>query len=179
MNPNTALQLELAKFNINLGDRCLQTYADSPEDPLNELSPFEWGIRQFCYNCNCPVSLEIGEERLQVFLDPDICMLLEDNLPQKIANLEKGQRITLVFCESETVIINLAAKDATIDCSLSYFGYSVGEKQFSLDRDWVVMTLKLFLYQIIANARDSGYITTEDTLVFLKPSLVSAIQRDC
>ncbi len=169
---NTALQLDLAKFNINLGDRCLPTDADPPEDSLNELSAFQLGILRFCYDCNRQVSLEIGEERLQVFLDPDICMLLEDDLPQEIANLEKGQRMKLVFCESESVIIEMVEEGATIDCSLSYFGYSVGEKRFQLDRDRVVMALKLFLYQIIASARDSGYITQDDTLNFLKPTLV-------
>ncbi len=171
---NTALQLELARFNIHLGNRCLQTYADPPEDPLNELSAFELGIRRFCYDYNRPVDLEIGEERLQVFLDPDICMLLEDELPQKIVNLEKGQNLILDFCESESVTLSMVVEDATIDCCLRYFGDSVKERRFTLDRDRVVMTLKLFLYQVIANARDSSYITSEETLDFLKPTLVSA-----
>jgi hypothetical protein len=38
------------------------------------------------------------------------------------------------------------------------------------------MTLKLFLYQIIVMARDSGCITPEDALDFLKPTLISELQ---
>jgi hypothetical protein len=160
-----------------LGDRDLQTYGDPPEDPLNELSAFEMGLRRFCYEYNRPVYLEIGEECLQVFLDPDICMLLEDRLPQKIADLERGQSLTLDFAESECVTLKMVANRSAIDCSLSYFGYSSKKNTlYQLDRDRVVMTLKLFLYQIIVMARDSGYMTPEDALDFLKPTLIAELQ---
>lgn len=172
---------QVEKFNIYLGDRCLQNYADPPEDPLNELSAFEMGIRRFCYECNCPVYLQIGEDRLQVFLDPDICMLLEDQFPTKVVDLETGQSITIEFVESEYVTIKMVANRSNINCKLKYFGnhfnqQSLREKSFQLDRDRVLMTLKLFLYQIIVMARDNGYITPDDTLEFLKPTLVSAFE---
>ncbi|MGB5901063.1 MAG: hypothetical protein WBD58_02300 [Geitlerinemataceae cyanobacterium] len=172
----------VANFNIYLGDRCLQTYADPPEDPLNELSAFELGIRRFCYECNRPIYLEIGDDRLQLFLDPDICMLLDEELPEKVVKFENGHSLTLEFVESEGVRIEIGANADIVPCSLHYFGdnfnpQSGREKTLLLDRDRVLMTLKLFLYQITILARDSGYISPNDMLAFLKPTLVSGLEK--
>ena len=70
------------KFEFRIEELCLEKYADPPEDPLGELSEFEMGIRRFCFECNYEVLIQIGDERKRVFFDPDICMLLEENLPK-------------------------------------------------------------------------------------------------
>ena len=77
----------LHKFKIRLGEPLLEKFADPPEDVLGELSHFEIGIRRFCYESNCPIFIEIGKEQIQVFLDPDISMLLEEDLSTQIAQL--------------------------------------------------------------------------------------------
>ena len=61
-------------------------YSAPPEDPLGELSYFEMGIRRFCFERKHKVSIQIGNERIFVFLDPDICMIL-DRLPQQVSEL--------------------------------------------------------------------------------------------
>ena len=96
------------KFNFQLGERFLENYADPPEDPLGELTHFEMAIRRFCFECDHKVSIEIGDERIQVFLDPDICMILDDNLPEQIRKLSQGKPIEIDFAESSTLTIKLA-----------------------------------------------------------------------
>lgn len=72
------------QFDIKIEELCLEKYAEPPEDPLSELSEFEIGIRRFCFECNYQVLIKIGDEKKLLFFDPDICMLLEDDLPKKI-----------------------------------------------------------------------------------------------
>ena len=79
-----------SNFTIQLEQPNCEKYADPPEDSLGELSHFELGLKLFCFECDRPVSIEIGAQKVKVFLDPDICMLLEDELPKKLVSYPKG-----------------------------------------------------------------------------------------
>lgn len=157
------------QFNIKIEALCLEKYADPPEDPLGELSDFEMGIRRFCFECNYQVLIKIGDEKKLVFSDPDICMLLEDDLPKKILDLSQDRTIELVFAESYCLVIIFVPIDSKVSCILQNFGYSAEKKQFELDKTQVLGVFKRFLDEFMDKAVDGGYITQKDKDRFLLP----------
>ncbi|NEQ66399.1 MAG: hypothetical protein F6K21_13020 [Symploca sp. SIO2D2] len=104
------------RFEIKLKERNLENIAPPPDDPLGELSDFELGIRKFCYEYDRQVSVRVSHEEYLVFLDPDICMIIEDDLSKLIAEIEKGQAIELEFAESCWLIIKLVPNGNGIKC---------------------------------------------------------------
>ena len=162
------------KFNFQLGERFLGNYAAPPEDPLGELTHFEMAIRRFCFECDRKVLIEIGDEKIQVFFDPDICMLLEDYLPEEIGKLSQGKPIEIDFAESCTLSIKLVPTDDRISCTLSKFGTSGWEKHFEFDRTEVLNTLRGFLQEVMQLAVDKGYITLEEKEEFIRPAFAGS-----
>ncbi|MDY6802797.1 MAG: hypothetical protein SXA11_03190 [Cyanobacteriota bacterium] len=171
----------LHQFKIKLGEPLVEKFADPPEDILGELSHFEMGIRRFCYESDRPIYIQIGEAQIQVFLDPDISMLLEDNLPQKIAQLSRGEAIRLEFVESCCVTIELVPIGSNVNCNLQYFGYSDNNHNFSLDGSYqqfqlncqqVLETLINFFIKIAGMAAEKGYITRQERDHFLSSAIV-------
>jgi hypothetical protein len=162
------------KFNFQLGERFLENYAHPPEDPLGELTHFEMAIRRFCFECDHRVSIEIGDEKIQVFLDPDICMILDDDLPEQIRKLSQGKPIEIDFAESCTLTIKLVPKNNLISCTLSKFGTSGWEKVFECDRTQVLNALRGFLQEVMQLAVDRGYITLEEKEEFIRPAFASS-----
>jgi hypothetical protein len=158
------------RFEIRLRERNFKNIAPPPDDPLGELSDFELGIRKFCYEYDRKVSVRVGDEEYFVFLDPDICMILEDNLPDLIADLETGKSIELEFAESCCLIINLVPNGEDIKCDLKEFGYSTDEKLVMLNKQQVLDELRLFLTEIMELAVNLGYIRLEDKNEFIKPA---------
>ncbi|NEP80479.1 MAG: hypothetical protein F6K39_21300 [Okeania sp. SIO3B3] len=170
----------LHKFQIILGEPLLEKFTDPPEDVLGELSHFELGIRRFCYGCDRPIFIEIGKEQIKVFLDPDISMLFEENLPTQIAQLSRGEKICIEFVESCCLTIELVPLGNNINCNLQYFGYSDNNKnfsldgsykQFQLDRQQVLETLTDFFIKIADMATETGYITTQERDNFISPRI--------
>jgi len=161
------------KFNFKLAERFLENYAEPPEDPLGELSHFEMGWRLFCFECDHKVLIEIGEEKIEVFLDLDISMMIEDNFPQEIAKLSQGQKISIDFPES-WFMIRLLPTDDRISCTLRKFGTSCWEKHFEFDRTHVLDVLRGFLQEVMQLAVDKGYITLEEKDEFISPALASS-----
>lgn len=165
-------------FKIRLEKPNLEHHADPPDDPLGELSHFELGLRLFCFKCDHLVSIEIGEEKVNVFLDPDICMILEDELPQKISDLSQGKPIQIEFVESVCLTLELQplANDK-ISCDLKIFGYSSSNhftlksinQHFELNKNQVVTELKQFVEKLMQMALNGGYITVEEKQEFLRP----------
>jgi hypothetical protein len=161
------------KFNFKLGERFLENYADPPEDPLGELSHFEMGWRRFCFECDHKVLIEIGDEKIEVFLDLDISMMIENNFPQEIAKLSQGQKISIDFPES-WFMIRLLPRDDRISCTLRKFGTSCWEKHFEFDRTHVLDVLRGFLQEVMQLAVDKGYITLEEKEEFIRPAFASS-----
>ncbi|MBK4732152.1 hypothetical protein JJD41_20105 [Oxynema sp. CENA135] len=137
-------------------------YADPPKDPLNELSHFEWGLRKFCFEKNQVISIALGDRELSFSLDPDICMLLEDGFPEKIASLKQGDRVELDFPES-WVTIALIPEGDRLTCTVYEYDRprSQGER-FEFDRDRTVQTLTDFLDRLLAIAVREGYISERE-----------------
>ncbi len=166
------------KFQIRWGDPLLEKFAAPPEDVLGELSHFEMGIRRFCYESDRPIWLEIGKEQIKVFLDPDISMLLEEDLPTQIDQLSRGETIRLEFVDSCCLTIELMPLGNKINCNLRYFGYSDSNKNFSLDGSYkqfqlnskeVLETLTNFCIKIGDMATETGYITRQEKDDFIYP----------
>jgi len=161
------------KFNLKLSERFLENYADPPEDPLGELSHFEMGWRRFCFEFDYKVLREIGDEKIEVFLDLDICMMIENNFPQEIAKLSQGKPIKIDFGESWFTIMLLPI-DHKINCTWIKFGTSCWEKQFECDRTQVLDALRGFLEEVMQVAVDKGYITLEEKEEFIRPAFASS-----
>ena len=161
------------KFNFQLAERFLEDWADPPEDPLGELSHFEMGWRCFCFEYDHKVLIEIGDEKIQLFLDIDICLMIEDNFPQEIYKLSQGQKIAIDFPES-WLMIRLLPIDDRISCTLTKFGTSGWEKVFEFDRTQVLNTLRGFLQEVMQLAVDKGYITLEEKEEFIRPAFASS-----
>ncbi|NQE36901.1 hypothetical protein [Microcoleus asticus] len=161
------------KFNFKLAERFLENYAEPPEDPLGELSHFEMGWRSFCFEFDHKVLIEIGEEKIEVFLDLDISMMIENNFPQEIAKLSQGQKISIDFPES-WFMIRLLPRDDRISCTLRKFGTSCWEKHFDFDRTQVLDVLRGFLEEVMQLAVDKGYITLEEKEEFIRPAFASS-----
>jgi hypothetical protein len=161
------------KFNFRLTERFLENYATPPEDPLGELTHFEMAIRRFCFEYDHKVFIEIGDEKIQVFLDPDICMILDDNLPEQISKLSQGKPIEIDFAESCTLTIKLVPNNDRISCILNKFGTSGWEKVFEFDRTHVLDVLRGFLQQVMQLAVDKGFITAEEKEEFISPAFIN------
>jgi hypothetical protein len=147
-----------------------------PDDPLGELTSFELGIRRFCYYQNRVISIDIGYEGKEVFLFPDICLLIE-RLPQQIAALSYAQPIELEFPES-WFSIELEPTNQSVICTLSEYGRAVTSKQFELNFAQLLGTLSCFTSQIVQLAVDGEYITGEEADQFLgKRPEVNGYQR--
>jgi len=157
------------KFNFKLAERFLENWADPPEDPLGELSHFEMGWRSFCFEYNHKVLIEIGDAQKEVFLDPDICMMIDNYFPKEIAKLSQGKPIEIDFGESWFTIMLLPI-DNKINCTWIKFGTSCWEKQFECDRTQVLDTLRGFLAQVMQLAVDKGFITAEEKEEFISPA---------
>lgn len=165
-------------FTIQLEEPSGEQYADPPEDSLGELSHFELGLKLFCFECDHLVSIEIGEEKLNVFLDPDICMLLEDELPKKISELSQGKPIKIEFVESVCMTLELQPlTNDLISCNLKRFGYlspnqftlKSKNQHFELNKTQVIAELKEFVEQLMEMALNGGYITPGEKQEFLMP----------
>jgi len=167
-----------SNFTIHLEEPNCEKYAEPPDDSLGELSHFELGLKLFCFECDSLVSIEIGQEKVKVFLDPDICMMLEDELPQKLSDLSQGKPIKIEFVESVCLTLELQplANDR-ISCNFKKFGYlSPNEftlksqnQHFQLHKTQVITELKEFLEQLMQMAINGGYITPEEQQEFLIP----------
>jgi superfamily II DNA/RNA helicase len=101
---------------------------------------------------------------------------LENNLPQKVADLSQGQTIKISFCESCCLIIELVPQDSKISCSLQEFGYSTKKLHFDLDKNQVLKTLVNFINQVMEKAVISGFITFMEKEQYMIPVLIKAMR---
>jgi hypothetical protein len=153
------------RFNIQLEKPWVWEGLAPHEDLLGELSECEMGLRRFCFECNHRVSIEIGDEKLDIFLDPDIILTL-DGLPQKVLELSYGQKIQIAFPESYSEI-ELIPVGGEISCTLSKFGHMAKSKRSLLERSQVLGVLRCFLNELVRLAADGGYISPEQGAQFL------------
>jgi hypothetical protein len=165
----------IEQFKIRLAERNLENFAPPPDDPLGELSAFELGLRKFCYEYDHKVIVEVGEIKFNVFLDPDICMLLEDRYCENIAELEQGKNMRLDFPESHRIVIKFVPMGKEIKCYLREFGYSTDERLIMLNKQQVLDELKRFLTELMELAVNLGYISLEDKNEFIKPAFSDSV----
>lgn len=141
-----------------------------PDDPLGELSDFEFGLRRFCYECDRRVVVEIGTVQFSVFFDPDICMLLTDRFPEQIGECDRGKSIRLDFAESYDITIILTPMGDTVICQLSKFGDRDSLTEYELDKQQVLGELRRFLLEVMELSVNLGYVSLEDKSRFILPA---------
>ena len=161
---------KIEQFKIKLGEINLEKFALPPDDPLEELSDFQFGFRKFCYECDRQVVVQIGQTKFNVYLDPDLCMLFEDSFPEQLGKLVEGKTIRLDFHESHWMLMKFVPVDEEIQCYLTEFGYGNEEKLVFLARQQVFNELRRFLTEVMELAVTLGYITGEDKNEFIKPA---------
>ena len=156
---------DIKRFKIQLEKPWVWEGLAPPEDALGELSDFERGLRRLCFECNHRVLIEIGDAKFDVFLDPDIILIL-DNLPQKILELSRGKKIQIEFPESYREIAFMPDGDE-IRCTASQFGQVIRCEHFLLKRIQVLKVLGGFLDEVVCLALDGSYISPEQGHQFL------------
>jgi hypothetical protein len=156
-------------FQIQLAEINFEVYTEPPEDPLGELSDLEMNLRRFCYEYNQPVFLTIFDEKVRVFLEPDICLIL-DKLPQKIANLAQGKSIEICFTESACRVIKFIPFGDRIICHFRSFGSFCEEKTFELYKPIVLSEFSNFLERIMDLAVEKSYISIAEKNYCFFPS---------
>jgi hypothetical protein len=154
-------------FNLKIEESWIWEGLEAPDDPLNELSDLEMGLRLFCFEWNHRISLEVGDAKKDIFLDPDIVLVIEE-LPEKIAQLSKGKKVDIDFSESY-LILELVPLENTIACNIRNFGYSTEQKSFQLNKSQVLEVLTNFVIELINKAVAGGYIKALEGEEFLKP----------
>ncbi|MFB2935188.1 hypothetical protein ACE1B6_07905 [Aerosakkonemataceae cyanobacterium BLCC-F154] len=154
-------------FNLKIEEPWIWEGLKPPDDPLNELSDLEIGLRLFCFEWNHRISLEVGDAKKDIFLDPDIVLVIEE-LPNKIAQLSKGKKVNIDFPESY-LILELVPLENTIDCHIRNFGYSTEQKSFPLNKSQVLEVLTNFVTELINKAVAGGYIKATEGEEFLQP----------
>ncbi|XWK86395.1 MAG: hypothetical protein U7127_19520 [Phormidium sp.] len=162
-----------SSFNLKIEEPWIWEGLEPPDDPLNELSDLEMGLRLFCFEWNHRISLEVGDAEKNIFLDPDIVLIIEE-LPEKIAQLSKGKKVDIDFPESYLILELLPLGD-TINCHGRNFGYSSEQKNFQLNKSQVLEVLTSFVEEIIGKAVAGGYIKASEGEEFLKPIHQQAI----
>jgi hypothetical protein len=161
----------LRKFALQIEEPWIWEGLEPPEDSLGELSDWDMRLRRFCFDYNHKVLMEIGDEKKYVFLDPDIIMILNE-LPEKIANLSVGHKISIDFPES-WMIVELMPVAMEINCTLRKFGNFCEQKHFELDKLQVLGVLRRFLDEVMELAMDKGYIRPEEKDEFLKTAFIT------
>ena len=156
---------EIKKFKIQLEKPWVWEGLTPPQDILGELSDFERRLRRLCFECNHRVLIEIGDKKFDIFLDPDIILILGD-LPQQISELSRGKKIQIEFPESYREIAFMHA-GGEIHCISRRFGQVVERACFLLERTQVLEMLGDFLDEVVCLALDGGYITPEQGHEFL------------
>ena len=157
--------MDIKKFKIQLEKPWAWEGLIAPEDALGELSDFERGLRRLCFECNHRVIIEIGDEKFDVFLDPDIILIL-DNLPEQIIALSRGKKIQIEFPESYREIAFMPDGD-DIRCTSSQFGQMIRCEHFLLERTQVLEAVGGFLDEVICLALEGSYISPEQGVQFL------------
>ncbi|NEO58028.1 MAG: hypothetical protein F6K54_36215 [Okeania sp. SIO3B5] len=165
---------KIKQFKLRLGHKNIENFTTPPDDPLGELSDFELGLRKFCYEFNRQVIVEIGQTKFKVFLDPDICILLEDRFTEQIGELEQDQIMGLYFVESYWCRIKFVPVDTQIKCYLKEFNYYHQESLIILNKQQVLTELKQFLTELMSLVVNQGYISLQDRDEFIKPAFVQS-----
>lgn len=154
------------KFELQLEEPWVWEGLEPPDDPLGELTELENSLRLFCYECNHRIVLKIGDENRELFLDPDIILIL-DELPEQMRELSLGKKVEIDFPES-WLILKLIPDGDRVRGILRKFGNSCITKEFQLDKAQVLEAFESFLEELMEMAKAKGYITYEQKNVFLK-----------
>ncbi|MDY6803318.1 MAG: hypothetical protein SXA11_05860 [Cyanobacteriota bacterium] len=154
------------KFELQLEELWIWEGLEPPDDPLGELTELENSLRLFCYECNHKVAMKIGEEREELYLDPDIILIL-DELPEQMQALSFGKKIQIDFPES-WMMMKFVPEGDIISCTLREFGNYCITKEFQLDKAQVLETFESFLEELMEMAIANGYITYEQKNQFLR-----------
>jgi hypothetical protein len=158
--------MTIDKLEIVLGESVdSERLMGRPDDPLNELTPFELGLRRFLYDRNRHVSVRAGASKLDVLLFPDVSLLVPW-LPAKLNALAAGETTCLEFPES-CFEVELSPRATHIACSIHRFGDCTGSKHYVLDARHTVDAVRGFLLTVLDQGVTAGYIAATDVSRFL------------
>lgn len=131
---------------------------DFSEDTLDEFTAFQLALKRFCFEQNRYVLLEIGTEKIELYLYHDILDSLEDKWCEQIDVLSKGNEISLDFSNFN---VRFNPVDDKVICK---FGFILTEesKIKILRLSQVLENMSNFLNILLALMVQEGYATAED-----------------
>lgn len=149
-------------FNIQLGQSATKQLYDPPDDPLNEFTEFEMGLKRFCFDYNCHILLKLGDDRIEyLYLYHDILDALEIGLIKQISVLSGRKKVSVDFADTLTLKFIPVEDREKIIGKLERIGSSE-EKSYLLNLSQVLKALNRFVDEILAMAIEKGYITAAD-----------------
>jgi hypothetical protein len=150
----------LKKFKMELGELINDPFYLPPEDPLNEFSDFEMGLKRFCFENNCCISLKIDDELIQdLDLYHDVLDFVENGLIKDLSNLSVGKSVLIGL--TDTLSLTLTPMEDRVDCKFERIGRPE-EKYYVLNLSQVLKTLSRLVDEILNMAIAKGYITAAD-----------------
>jgi hypothetical protein len=136
-----------------------------PEDELNELSSFEIGLKQFCFDYNSEIIITIGDINQKIHLYHDILDALEEEWCLKIIKLAECKEI-LVDLGDFSLKMNPDLSLELVNCVISKIGTSE-RYDLTLYIADVVEKMSNFVNNIFAEAISKKYIEYEDIHKYL------------
>jgi hypothetical protein len=149
-------------FNMQLEKPVTKQLYDPPDDPLNEFTEFEMGLKRFCFDYNRHVLLEIDGAQIEdLYLYHDILDALEVGLIKQISVLSVRKNVFIDFADTLTLRFIPVEDEEKIICKLERIGSSQ-ENSYLLNLSQVLTTLSRLVDEILNMAIAKGYITAAD-----------------
>src|SRR5262249_29633535 len=141
-------------------------------DPLNELTNFERGLDQYCYDRNCVVEVIVGEDRHELELFSDISLLLLDELPAVLGEIERGNTTQLELIEVHKSIGFIAdSGKVRVVLEEGFHAARSGQNEeatrYSASKENVLDTLRRLIGSVLDSAVQEGYVTRADADTYL------------
>lgn len=142
------------KFDIRIGKPVKVQTDPSPDDPLDEFTEVEMGLKWFCRDYNHYIVIEIAELKIDdLDLYPDVLSILEDGLVKYVAEPTiKKDRYNYI---REDVTLILTHKNDKMVCQLRDQTYKVKYSN-------CIKKLRSFVDGIFNTAIKKGYFKAED-----------------
>jgi hypothetical protein len=153
-------------FYIKKEESIHDNFYQYPEDELNEFSEFEMGLKRFCFDHNCSISIQIDNEKFDLHLYHDFLDALEDKLCEKVLSLQAGNSGNIMFGDYLYLSCQPIKELNEIDCKFIMVGTGKS-KIYSLCLSDFLEKLYCFINEILEIAVQENYIHRKDIHEYL------------
>jgi len=151
---------KINNFKLQIQEPIKEELYNYPGNSLDEYTDFEMGLKGFCFEHNCYVLLEVGNEQIKLHLYHDILDALEDRWCRQILELSSDNKISIGFVDLILDFIPIKDKNE-VTCEFGFIG--TGKIQsYRLCLSQVLEEMSTFINKVLGMAVKKGYISTED-----------------